>query len=286
MHTRILLTALALLPLLAIRADAQSFTLKKKDFPSAGKSVLVTDTETTRSAITLMLNGNAVFNEKKVEVGVKQFTEKVLVAGDKKPNKYTWTFTRATKGKEGEQANLSYAGKTITFDRQDGKYKVTSDGDGVDAKDLDTFTKEANHPDYSAELLPQKAVKVSDTWTIDKKAASALLGDIPEDALDLSKSTTQGKLVKVYKKGNEQRGVIELTFTGFMKKFGPATLDTSIEMKLKATFDTTIDGTSTLRTDSATFTVKGRSEFTQNNMTFLLDISIEGEFRREVGAEK
>jgi hypothetical protein len=285
MYARILLTAFVLLPLVAFRAEAQSFTLKKKDFPSAGKSVEVIDTETTRSSVTITLNGNAVFNEKKVEVVVKQFTEKVQEAGDKKPNKYTWAFSKATKGKDGEQADLSYAGKTLVFERQGDKYKVTAEGDGIDPKDLDTFTKNANRPDQSAELLPKKAVKVGDTWTIDNKAALSFLGEA-EDAVDLTKAKAQGKLVKAYKKGSEQRGVIELDITAAMKKFGPVTLDTPIDMKIKATFDATIDGSSTVRTDMGTIAIKGRSDFTQNNMTLTLDIAIEGEFQRKVGAEK
>jgi len=260
MGARILLTALLALPLAAAAGQAQSFTLKTKDFSAEGKSVSIIDTATVRSSVIIATGGNVLKEEKKVEVEEKQFTETVVEAGDKKPKKYTQTFTKALKGMEGEPAKQSYAGKTIVFERKGDVYEVTAEGGGVDAK-------------------------VGDTWTIGKEAL-ALLGANPDDGLDLTKMKAKGKLLKAYKKDGQQWGTIEVTITAPVQKLGPLDLDKPIDFQAKATLDTAIDGSSTAGQMKASVSLKGRSEFTQNGMTFTLDIAIAGEFRSEHTAEK
>jgi hypothetical protein len=96
----------------------------------------------------------------------------------------------------------------------------------------------------------------------------------------------QGKLLKAYKKGGQQWGTIEVTAAGPVQKLGPLALDMPIELQFKATLETAIDGSSTAGQFKATMSLKGRSEFTQNGMTFTLDIAIVGDMRREQTAEK
>lgn len=285
MGARILLTALVVLPFAATAGQAQSFTLKTKDFPAAGKSVGVSETAENSSAIVVATGGNVLKDDKKVEVEEKQFTETVLEAGDKKPNKFTRAFTKALKGKKGEPKPLSYAGKTIVFERKGDIYEVTAEGGVVDAKDLEAFAKEANRPKIGQALYPKNAVKVGETWTIGKEAL-ALLGAISSDALDPTKVKAQGKLLKAYKKGSEQWGTIELTIVAPMQKLGPLTLDKPIDYQLKATVDTAIDGSSTAGQMMGTVALKGNTEFTQNGMTFTLEIAIVGDFRSEHTVEK
>jgi hypothetical protein len=285
MRARILLTALLALPLVAGAARGQSYTVKTKDFPATGKSTTVTDVATTRSSVTIATGGNVLKEEKKGEVEEKQFTETVVEAGDKKPNKYTQSFTKAFKGKEGEPAKQSYAGKTIVFERKGDVYEVTAEGGGVDAKDLDEFAKKANQPKIGQAMYPKSAVKVGESWTIGKEAL-LLLGASLDDGLDLTKMKAQGKLLKAYQKAGQQWGTIEVTITAPVQKLGPLALETPIDFQVKATLDTAIDGSSTAGQMKASISFKGRSEFTQNGMTFTLDIAIAGEYRSEHSAEK
>jgi hypothetical protein len=287
MRARIMLTALVVLPLAAAPTWAQGYTLKTKSFPDVGKSSKTIDQTTVRTAISLALGDKVLKEDKTVEIAESQFTEKTLKAGTDKPDKYTHAYTKAVKGPEGSPAELSYAGKTIVFERKGDAYVATAEEGGVDAKDLKRFTTRANRPDQTKTILPKTAVKVGDSWTLGKDAAALFATD--EDAaesFDGAKLKGQGKLVKAYKKGKEQWGTIAIDLSVPMTKLGPLTLDTPISLQVKMTLDTAIDGSSTAGQGRGTFTLKGKSTITQDGMTFTVDLAVSGEMRRDVTAEE
>ncbi len=283
MCARIVLTALVVLPLVAAGANAQSYELKIKRHADAGKSVTVDETAKVKIAFSVALGGNVLKEEKKVADEVKQYTEKVLETDQKGRQKFTRTYSKAAKGDDGELTDLSYAGKTIVFERQDGQYTAT--GEGVDEKDLKELSKSVNNSTEEQQLVPKKSVQVGDTWTIPKDALSSMLGQMKGGA-DFDKLKAQGKLVKAYKKAGQQWGTLEISVAVPIKQFGPLALEKAIPFTLKLTLDTPIDGSSTANQSKGLLTVKGASEFEQNGQTITLDVSIEGDLRHEQGAEK
>ena len=285
MRASTLSAALIILGLTAATSQAQTFTIKPKDFPAAGKSITISDTSTVNFSFKLSTGGMDLKEEKKTEVEEKQFVQKTIEAGTKRPNKYSNTYTKATKGEQGSPAKTSYSGKTIIFERKGDKYTVKPEEGEIDAKDLAEFTKQVNRPNTSEVFMPTKAVAVGDSWTLDKKAVEAL-GGPDDDGIDLSKFKGQGKLLKAYKKGKEQWGTVEIAITVPIKKLGPLPLDKAIDLNAKFTIDMAIDGSTTAHSAKGTMSIKGKSEFTENGMTFMIDLAIEGDIRMEQSAEK
>ena len=102
----------------------------------------------------------------------------------------------------------------------------------------------------------------------------------------MDKLKAQGKLVKAYKKDGQQWGTIEIAMSVPVSKAGPVPLDKAIPFEIKLTMDAAIDGSTTASQVKGTVTFKGVSEFTQNNMTFTIDIAVVGELNREQSKEK
>jgi hypothetical protein len=286
MRPVIMLTAIVVLPLAAPQTRAQNYHITIKEYADVGKSSKVTEQATTRSAFSVALGDKVLKEEKKVEVVEQQYSEKVVKAGAAMPDKFTQSYTKAVKGSEGMPVELSYAGKTIVFERKGGAYVVTAE-EGVNAQDIEQFTKRANRPEQLKALLPKTAVKAGDSWTVGKEVL-AFLGTDSGAALgvDVNQLKARGKLVKAYKKGNEQWGTVELDFIVPMAKLGPLALDTPIDIKFKMTLDTAIDGSSTAGEGRGTSTLKGASTFTQNGMTFRINLSIDSQMRRDSTAEE
>jgi hypothetical protein len=285
MRARILLSALVVLPLTAAGAQAQSYTIQVKAHPAEGKSFTASEKSTMKISFSLAMGGNVLMEEKKVEGEEKHFTQKVLVAGDKAPKKFSRTYAKALKGEEGALDKLSYAGKTIVFERKGDGYEATTDDAGVAAKDLEELGKKAAKGDELAAMFPAKAVKEGDTWPIAKEAFGSILSGL-KDGAAVDKLKAQGKLVKAYKKDGQQWGTIEIAMSVPVSKAGPVPLDKAIPFEIKLTMDAAIDGSSTASQTKGTVTLKGVSEFTQDGQTFTIDLAVVGVLSREQGQEK
>lgn len=284
MRTRILLSALVVLPLVAAGAQGQSYTIQVRAHPAEGKSFSSNETSTLKINFSLAMGGNVLMEEKKVESEERQFTQKVLVAGDKAPKKFSRTYARALKGEEGALDKLSYAGKTIVFERKGDGYEATAEDAGVVQKDLDDLAKRAGRGDDGAAMFPAKAVKVGDTWPITKEAFGPFLAGLKEGAA-VDKLKAQGKLVKAYAKDGQQWGTIEIAMSVPVNKAGPVPLDKAIPFELKLTMDVAIDGSSTASQIKGNVSFKGVSEFTQDGQTFTIDLAAVGVLSREQGKE-
>jgi hypothetical protein len=285
-----LIVALVVTGLVALSAatfaQEPAYTIKTKDFAAPGKSVEMTNRTTTRMSMTLALGGQALKEEKKVEVEDMEITEKVLEGGDKSPKKYTQFYTKALKGIDGAPTKQSYAGKTIVYELKGGSYQVTAESGDVDAADLEQFAKKANKPKVGQKLYPKKAVQVGETWTITPEILLEEIGGPTVDDVDIAKLRGQGKLLKAYKKEDQQWGTIEITGLLPIKKFGALVLDKTIDMKFSATADLPIDGSSTAGQVKGTISMQGKTTITQNKQTFTLDIAISGDVHVEHTSEK
>jgi hypothetical protein len=285
MRPQIGLTAVLAAAFLASTAGAQSYTLKVRSHPEPGKTITVKETGKINVAVSVSVGGNVVKEDKKVGTDVKEYTEKVLERDEKGLKKFTRTYAKVTKSENGEPKDLSYGGKTIIFERRDGKYVAMAEGGGVDEKDLKELTKSANNSVDEMKLMPAKAVQVGDSWAIPKDVLGSLLGDLKEGA-DIDKLKVTGKLTKAYKKDSQQWGTVDVTIAVPIVKFGPFTLTKAIPFQAKLTLDLPIDGSSTANQSKGTLAIKGVSEFEQNGQTITIDLTLDGDFRHEQSAEK
>lgn len=288
MRIRTLLTALLVLPLVAAGAAAQSYTIKIKDHPAAGKIVTVKSSGTTQNRFAILLDGKNLKEEKSTDVEEVEYTETVLEDGPKRPKKFERHYTKAVKGKKGNAKERSYEGKTVLFEREGDKYVVKAKDKSVTEKDLAELAQQVNRKgdEQISLLLPKKAVEINQTWQVEKKGLITLLGKEMEKMAKLDQATATGKLVKAYQKGQQQWGVIELTISMPMTQLGPIPLKKSIPMNAKFVLDVPIDGSSTGGSMKGQMNFKGDSMFEQGGMAFTVELNIQGNFSQSQSAER
>lgn len=288
MRIRTLLTALLVLPLVAAGAAAQSYTIKIKDHPAAGKIVTVKSSGTTQNRFAILLDGKNLKEEKSTDVEEVEYTETVLEDGPKRPKKFERHYTKAVKGKKGNAKERSYEGKTVLFEREGDKYVVKAKDKSVTEKDLAELAQQVNRKgdEQISLLLPKKAVEINQTWQVEKKGLITLLGKEMEKMANLDQATATGKLVKAYQKGQQQWGVIELTISIPMRQLGPFPLKKSIPMNAKFVLDVPIDGSSTGGSMKGQMNFKGDSTFEQGGMAFTVELNNQGNISQSQSAER
>ena len=175
---------------------------------------------------------------------------------DKRATRLERAYTRAVETVGGAEHTLSYQGKTVVIAEKGGVYHFTVDDKELPARDAAllhrTFNQGgADEAELAKRMIPPKAVGVGETWEVDWRPLPGLLlfGRDQDVAIDASKATATGKLLKVYRKDGKPFGVldfhIDLPLTGEMP-LGKAkvTLRPGSRLLLKIKADTCIDGTS------------------------------------------
>jgi hypothetical protein len=268
-------TCLAVLALTgAVRAE-DTYTIKLKHGPDVGKTVTVKYTETvTHSDKVTDPDGKVIEDGKKHTITFEDvYTETVLEKGGKVPNKFKRTHEKATRTVDGKTETRSYQGRTLVFEKKDGKFAVTPEGDKpLSKEDLEGLTRKANDNSGGGledALLPAKPVKVGDAWKIEGKRIAEAFPDLDPD---VEKSAGEGKLTKVYQKDGHQFGTIVLTVKVQVTKVpkGGVTFDKPPVLELKLTADAVIDGSSAagVVTATASTATKGTNEVMGKKLTF------------------
>src|SRR5262249_38776204 len=155
-------------------------------------------------------------------------------------------YEKATRTRNGKTEPRSYEGRTIVFEEKDGKYTVTAEGDKpLPKEDLDELTRKANEGSAEQEdaFLPQKPVKVGDTWKVDGKEVAKAFAKSGE--LDPELTSAEGKLTKAYKEGDHQFGVLTLTLKLAPKPPPNVKFDKPPVVEMTITLDVAIDGSAT-----------------------------------------
>lgn len=281
--------SLGLVLLIAAPVAAQeTFTIKIKDNPDQGKMVSSTETEKNSGTIKVLdTEGNVLDTQKQDETEEKVYTVTVLEKGEKAPKKYSQKFEKATKTVNGETRTLTYEGATIIYEKKGDKYEVSVEGKKeVSEEDLAELKKSANDRSDKIEevLLPRNAVKVGDKWTIDTKELAKSFQSV--GTLDPEKSKGEAVLKRVYKKGESQCGLIEVTLNLVLPGIEKLKFDTPATMNLTLTLDTAIDGSSTAGTMTMTGKMAGKASVTQMGMKFVVDMDMNLSGREERGEQK
>jgi hypothetical protein len=289
MRSRFLLAALLALPLVAAEGRAQSYTLTVKDDPGVGKSIVFTETRMTHANFSISAGGLVLKEDKKVEVEEMQYTAKILEAGGKQPKKIARTYARAVKGNKDSLDPLAYHGETVVLELKGDRYEATLQSGAVSdpkkLKELQDLARSARKDSDIGVLLLKTPVQVGDAWPISAEDLGAAIPDL-KDTADLTKAKVQCKFVKAYKKDDKQWGTVELSINVPITKLGSFPLSKPIPFEMTFIIDTAIDGSSTAYQWAIVVTIKGTSEFSQNNMTYTVVVDMSSKGRAERSAEK
>jgi hypothetical protein len=272
----------------SVRAE-DTYTIKLKQQPDVGKAVTIKDTETNSQSNKITDgDGKVIDDGKKHTIKIEEvYTETILEKGDKVPNKFKRTYEKAARTLDDKTDAFSYEGRTIVFERKDGKYVATAEGDKpVSEADLTSLTQKANSDTGTQYELfqPSKPVKVGDTWKITGKQITQAVGG---NDLDAEKSSGEGKLTKVYEKDGHKFGNLVVTV-----KLAPGkapkdvTFETPPVVELKLTLDAAIDGSSTASAVSMTGSSKGKYTLERGGKKLTIDTSAEMSGKTEQSAEK
>jgi hypothetical protein len=213
-----ILSLVALVGLLAgpVRAgDQQTYTIKLK---KGGKGTVtrVDKSASGTGQLKVTDNDGNVLQDKDEKKGTHYtYTQTILEKPEgKKATRLKRQYEKATVIEDGEKRTLPYEGKTVLIEKKGEKYVFRIEGGeeltGDDAKRLDKeFNKKDDISDEELEkgMLPGKAVRLNEEWKI---PAALLAKGFGGEGLevDLDKSTATGKLIKAYKKGDRQFGVL------------------------------------------------------------------------------
>jgi len=270
--------AFAVLACAAGSLQAQTYEIKVRPYPAKGQSVKHTDTSKQVTTVKVTDGDGKVIEDNKEVVDVKQvYVEKSLTDSVKgRPSKFTRKYEKSSTTKGDETKADAYEGQTLAFEMdKDGKYAARGEGKfelgAEDKKKLEEdLNRDGRAADPMQELMPDKAVKVGDSWTIGGKKLAAFLGK----GVDADKSKGKGKLVKVYKKGEQQWGTIEVSAdVGMEIEKMPAKTD------LTMTLDVAIDGSSSAGKAKAKMILTQNRDVEQNGKKFKVAI------RSEIGGE-
>jgi hypothetical protein len=261
---RRLTAAAALAGLLALPAPAQEKTYEIKLKKEAkGDRVKVATTDAGDMTFLLEVMGQEMKKGEKKTVKLA-YTEEVLArpAGAAKPTKLTRTYQTAQRVKDGGKKVFVYQGKTVLIEKKGDKYVFTVDGQPLDEEDAEELEEEFNKKDdiplENEDLMPNKPVRLNETWTVDAGQVVKAFESGGPLTLVKDKTTVTGKLTKVYDKGGRRFGVIELNLDLGVKelKLDDQELATKPGSRVtaKITLDACIDGTAHTGTETGTVT--------------------------------
>lgn len=266
------LSAAALFAAVGRAADDETYEVKNAKFTPKGTALKVNDkTVFSQRAKVTDADGKVLQDKKMQKTELRTFVEKTEEVKEGKRTKFTRNYTKAKDVTGEESENKPYHGQTVVYQSDDGgRWKLSGEGNSKleadDLKDLaDNINKSSKRDDKV--LYPKKAVKVGETWKMEGKDVAAFF----EELQIVEKSFKgEGKLVKAYKKGNQQWGVIELTMT-FDAPLGEIK---GGKGELKATLDQPIDGSSAAAKGTLTLSLTAKQQVEQNDMKFDVAITV------------
>jgi hypothetical protein len=216
----------------------------------AGEKYEVTVTA-TRSELSLQGNGKDQEPTQSVtKVTTKSvYTETVEAVDGAAVTKGTRAYTVAEGADFGKVVPLSYAGKTVAYQRKGEQMTfVLANGEPV-PPGKETFALqndfERNRPKGPVQLLPETAVKVGESWDVPAEKLTAVFGPGAQEA----GVKASGRLEKVTTKDGKQYGVVTLRLQSSLSEKGG-------KDSLEWTYDGCIDGSVTDGTRKAVQTIQ------------------------------
>ena len=104
--------------------------------------------------------------------------------------------------------------------------------------------------------------------------------------LDMAKTKTEGKLVRVYEKDGHTFGVLELALEFAIDKIEKVAFEKPAVMKAKMVLDTAIDGSTTAGVLTADMTLEGTAEVERGGQKFTMQLTITAHGEKHQSAQK
>jgi hypothetical protein len=176
--------------------------------------------------------------------------ETVLAAN---PADKKWTILRvenvriSSTNNDAPAAADRFAGRTI-FVEKDGdrfRFSTAKGAEKLTPDEISQLERQYAPPKFafaSEWLLPDKPVRIGQTWSVDAPKVAAGLGMTGDIALDAEKSSLQGKLLRVYKKKDRQFGVMEVKGALVLKGSGATVVNPGSKADLEFQIDCCLDG--------------------------------------------
>jgi hypothetical protein len=284
MRTYVLVSALLLTGAAGARAEGPAFTIKIKTYPDKGQVLLCRETDQQTGTVRFIdSEGNILQEQKPVEETEENYRLTVLEAGDRCPRRYQQSFDKATHGDGRLNRVRGYQGETILYEMTEGKYQLTL-GEKADVSrgERDSLASRANS-DLDAPMdgvfQTGKPVKVGEAWEIDGKLLAQGFGG--QGKLDMERTKGHARLMKAYKRGNRQFGVIEVNMVIAYSSMDKLKFDPPAVFRIQGTLDTAIDGSSAEGTLKLTSRLNGRTQLEQKGARVTLEISRTGNVLKE-----
>lgn len=176
------------------------------------------------------------------------YTMTILEGPVAAPQKIERKYTKAVIGESSDP--LAIQGRTLVFENKFGVYILQNPGDPP-LPESETEKEEAEvNRGFTCKLttlFPSGSVKVGESWDIDPIVIlQSWCGSKLRDVTDLDKSSSRGKLVRVYKKDDRQFGVIEVEASLVVKEITDArVLGKPLATDIRISADFVIDGSGT-----------------------------------------
>jgi hypothetical protein len=261
----------------------KAYAIKIKAVPDVNRSVVVRTTGKGTGTTKMTVDGKAT-EDKEENSSEYVYTETILEAGTKAPQKFKRTYEKAVATTAGQQVNKPYQGMTVLLTLQGNRYDARLEGGIV--MPLPDVLEDANGLLEGREetaLVPANAVKVGDTWTFDPKLFTPLL--LAKAKIDTAASKGgKATLAKVYVKDGKPRAVIDFTVDLVLKQERSNKAAKPGTFSCKGILDAVSDGSSTERK----FTATGQTLLKVNtaNNKLQMDTTLDATFTKDVSAEK
>jgi hypothetical protein len=247
-----------LIGLLCVAAGAaqETYRIRLRLEPDVGKSIDVKE-ESGQEVDQRILDekGKELKKNQAKQVHREEYTHTVLKSDKGKPVKYRRVYRKASISDDKQNFSLPHEGKKVLFEKTKTGWEVNSeDRKGLPAGTIKELSKHAGQSivDSITPLLPDRAVKVGESWSVSGKQAQAIAPDAP---IDTKRSKGSGKLIKVYRKGKRLFGV--LVFKAELVLMVPGA-GSEMKIAMEGTADAIIDGSDTEGSYTTNLTITGK----------------------------
>ncbi len=249
--------ALSLIVLVVLTPDGhaqtESYRIKIKDVAQGLKrqNEVIEQTKTLHKVIGPK---NQVLVNRSHSISTHALYHEVILkhtAGKQKPEQLQRYYYKATSGINGKQEVLPYQKKYVLIARSNKGpfvFQIEKQGQLTGAA-AHLLHKEFNaHKAFDLQrmVLPDKQVRVNETWRLDIKDIASNWEKGTKMSVDLRRSTGVGKLVKVYTKEKHLFGVLQFHIEMPLLTLGEgkarAQMKTGSKMVMDVTLDACIDG--------------------------------------------
>jgi len=229
-----------------------AYTIQLRDV-AAGEETHISLTSTSVVTTKVTDTGGKVIVDDKDESGdifVYTQTTSERPNKDSPPTRARRQYEKAEETKKGQVKRFGFHDKPVLIEKKGDKWEFRYEG-GAELPLEDSIVVYRDFDDTSPakkdpvqEMLPKNPVKVGETWSLNAEAVAKLLPITSICTLDAAKATGTGKLLRVYKQGERQCGVMEFTLTFPVTRVFADMVNEGSRISVKITVDGCIDGTS------------------------------------------